>query len=74
MTDRTHDICTECGKETKVWMIRDEIWLCDDCVEEQGWVQCDICGDFYVDGEVEFTDLPDGRTVCEYCMEDLDDV
>lgn len=73
MTDRTRDICTECGEEKMVWMIRDEIWLCDDCAEDQGWTQCAICGDFYMLDEVDFTELPDGREVCEYCMEDYPD-
>ena len=72
MTDRTFDTCTECGKECEVWMVRDEIWLCDECIDLYGWEQCDICEDFYVYDAVEFTDLPDGRHVCEYCMEDID--
>lgn len=70
MTYRTSGVCADCGKECELWMIRDDLWLCDECTESDGWEQCDICEDFYTYDAVEFTDLPDGRHVCEYCMED----
>lgn len=74
MTDYYTDICTECGKRKKVWLIREDVRLCDDCVEESDWWKCDVCGDFYIWDAVEWTDLPDGRTACEYCMEDINEL
>lgn len=73
MTDRTHGICTECGKKTMVWLVNDEQRLCDECIDFLDFTQCAICGDFYPEDDVEFTELPDGREVCEYCMEDYPD-
>ena len=70
MTYRDFGTCTECGEEAELWLIRDDVRLCDDWTEEGNWIQCSRCGDVYVDGEVEFTELPEGRSVCEYCMED----
>ena len=33
---------------------------------------CDICGDSYVEGALEFVELDDGRYVCPYCAEELE--
>ena len=71
VTEKIKGTCMECGKRGKVWQIREELVLCDDCADELDWIQCDICGDFYPWDDVEFTELEDGRKVCEYCMEDL---
>ena len=73
MTDRDIEVCTECGEEKMVWFINDETRLCEDCADDLGFVQCDVCGDFYPMDSVDFTELPDGREVCQYCMEDLEE-
>ena len=65
--------CQECGEEKMVYLIREDVILCEECADELDWIQCEICGDFYPYGDVEFTELDDGRTVCEYCMEDLEE-
>ena len=70
MTRQYKGTCTECGEVKMVWLIREDVVLCDKCADDLDWVQCDICGDFYPWGDVEFTRLPDDRQVCEYCMED----
>ena len=36
------------------------------------YTQCDICGEYWGDGYVEFTVTADDKLVCEYCMEDTD--
>lgn len=68
---KTRGNCTECGKKTTVWIVNDLQTLCEDCIDFLDYTQCDICGDFFPEDDVEFTELPDGRMVCEYCMEDL---
>lgn len=73
MTQQDMDICTECGEKKMVWLIREDVRLCDECADFLDWIRCDICGDFYPYDSVEFTELEDGREVCEYCMEDLED-
>ena len=70
MTQQDIDICTECGEKKMVWLIREDVKLCDECADFLDWIQCDVCGDFYPYDSVEFTELEDGREVCEYCMED----
>ena len=74
MTDQEFGVCPECGEEKMLWLIREDIILCDDCASELDWEKCDICGDFYMWDAVDFTELPDGRNVCEYCMEDIDEI
>ncbi len=70
MAESTFDICTECGEETEVWIIDDETRLCKDCLNDLDYVQCDICQEYWMYDAIAFTELPDGRTVCQYCMED----
>lgn len=65
--------CSKCGRKKTVWQIREDLVLCERCADKLDWVQCDICKDFFPFGDVEFTELPDGRTVCEYCAEDLEE-
>lgn len=74
MTDQVFGVCPECGKEKKLWLIREDVILCDECADGLDWTQCSICGDFYPWDVIEFTELPDGRNVCEYCMEDIDEI
>ena len=69
---RTHGVCTECGNEADLWIVTDEDWLCEECLDFLDYTQCAICGEFYPEDQVEFTELPDGREVCEYCMEDYE--
>ena len=71
MAEKYRDVCTHCRKRTMVWLINDTTRLCDKCAEDLDYIQCDVCGEFFRADFVEFTELPDGRTVCEYCAEDL---
>ena len=74
MTDKIFGICPECGEEKELWLIREDVILCDECADSLDWIQCDICEDFYPYGVVDFTELDDGRYVCEYCMEDIEEI
>lgn len=74
MTDQVCDVCPECGERKLLWLIREDVILCDECAFNEGWIQCCFCKDFYPYGVIEFTELDDGREVCEYCMEDIDEL
>ena len=71
MTSREMGTCPECGQKKMLWLIREDVTLCDECADELDWIQRDACGDFYPYDDVEFTELPDGRNICEYCAESL---
>lgn len=63
--------CTDCGKEKMDLMILDDVdRLCEQCLDAS-YIRCDICGEYYSD-TIDFT-YTDDQTICEYCMEDLDD-
>ncbi len=74
MTDQEFGICPECGEEKMLWLIREDVIMCDECADNLDWIQCDICGDFYPCGDVEFTKLKDRRFACAYCMEDIEEI
>jgi hypothetical protein len=71
MADKTFDICTECGKETDVIIVDDETRLCESCLDELDYCECDCCHEYWLADVVEFFDTEDGRTVCEHCYEDM---
>lgn len=71
MAERTHDICTECGKETEIVVVDDVNRLCESCLDELDYVECDNCNEYWQADAVEFYDLKDGRTICEHCREAL---
>lgn len=67
-----HGTCERCSEsDTDLCMIPGFGGVCRDCLEEMEI--CDVCGEIYDSMSVEFTELDDGRYVCEWCMEDLDD-
>ena len=62
--------CTDCGKENCELIVLDEIdMLCQECLDSV-YTKCDICGEYWPDGVVEFIYTGDG-IICEYCMEDI---
>ena len=66
-----HGTCENCGSEdVDICCIPGYMWLCEDCYNDLDW--CDICGEPYVDGAVEFVELDDGRRACPYCAEQYD--
>ena len=63
--------CTECGAENvMVTAVDDVTMLCDDCLAEN-CLECDECHEFWMADAIEFYFLKDGRTLCEYCAENL---
>lgn len=65
--------CTRCGaSEVNVTIINDEDRVCDSCLEE-AYLMCDECEEYYEEGSVEFYDEEDGRILCEFCHENLED-
>ena len=73
MTYQTKGKCTCCEQEGTLNMISDDVWLCQECTDAM-CTRCDVCEEYWLSGGIEFTVLPDGRHVCQYCMEDLDDL
>ena len=64
--------CTDCGKENAALIILDNVdWICEECLDSV-YTQCDICGEYWPDGVIEFT-YTDDKIICEYCMEDIDE-
>ena len=65
--------CTDCGKENSNLIVLDDVGrLCEECLDSN-YTKCDICGEYWGDGYVEFTVTDDDKLVCEYCMEDMDE-
>lgn len=73
MAQRYNGTCAECGKETEVTLIDEVTSLCDDCIEELDYIECDECHEFWRWDAVSFRHLKDGRTLCEDCAQKLMD-
>ena len=66
-----HGTCENCGEEdVDLCCVPGYMWLCEDCFANMD--TCDICGEKYVEGALEFVELEDGRYVCPYCAEELE--
>ena len=65
--------CDLCGEENAdLYCIDGYMNLCRHCFENEVDI-CDECGQIWVSNEVEFTETDDGRMICEYCMEELEE-
>lgn len=73
MAEKTFDICTECGEKTEVTIIDDETRLCEDCIDELDYVECDHCHEFWLADVIDFVETEDGSIICEHCQELLDE-
>ena len=63
--------CSNCGKENvKVVVVDEATHLCEECLDED-YFFCEECKRYWHYDFVEFYDTDDGRTVCEYCYEDI---
>lgn len=72
MAERYIGECTECGKENvEVTLIDEVTHLCDDCIDELDYCECDECHELWSEDYIIFYDLKDGRTICEHCKEML---
>lgn len=72
MAQTTFDICTECGKETNVTIVDEVTRLCDKCLDDLDYIECDCCHEYWQYDAVEFYENEDGKNICEYCYEDED--
>ena len=71
MAKRGIGTCTECGEENvMVNVVDDETILCDDCLGDD-YIECDECHELWLYDAIKFYELKDGRTLCEYCAEDM---
>lgn len=73
MAETTFDICTECGTETEVIIVDDETRLCESCLDELDYIECDNCHEYWQADAVEFFETEDGENICEHCQEILDE-
>ena len=65
--------CTMCGAEdVALTVIDDEERVCAECLDTE-FFYCEECKEHWRCDSVESVELSDGRTVCEYCAEDIDD-
>lgn len=72
MAKRYTGTCTNCGEEdVEVTLIDEETSLCDDCIEELDYIECDCCHELWKWDALLFYHLKDGRTLCENCADDL---
>ena len=64
--------CEYCRTENvDLCVIPDYMAVCQDCFENE-MCQCDVCGRLLAP-EFGFEELPDGRMVCEDCMDEMVD-
>lgn len=65
--------CTLCGAEnTEVTIINDFEHVCQTCLDND-YFYCEECDDYWACDAVEEVELEDGRVVCEYCAEDMEE-
>jgi hypothetical protein len=63
--------CTMCGAENqKLTIVDEEAHVCAECLDNE-YFYCDECHEYWLCDAVEYFELEDGRTVCEYCAEDI---
>lgn len=72
MAQKYTGTCTECGEEdVEVTLIDEETSLCDNCLDELDYYECDECHEYWLADVLEPQDLKDGRTLCRHCVEAL---
>ena len=63
--------CTECGAEAEITVIDDVTMLCDNCIDELDYIECDCCHELWLWDAIKFYHIKDERTLCEHCAENL---
>lgn len=65
--------CTMCGRKgCAITIITDMDHVCEECLDNE-FFYCDECNEYWRCDVVDSYELKDGRTVCEHCVEDIDD-
>ena len=71
--ETTKGTCTLCGaKNIEVTLIDEVTSVCEDCRDEE-YIFCEACEQYWKWDAIKFANLKDGRTICEYCAEDVDE-
>jgi formylmethanofuran dehydrogenase subunit E len=71
VAQRGEGVCTECGEHTEITVIDDVNMLCDDCIDELDYIECDECKELWLWDAIKFYNLSDGRVLCQYCAEKM---
>ena len=72
MAEKYTGKCSNCGKDNiVVSLIDEETSLCEKCIDELDYIECDECEELWLWDAVKFYNLKDGRTLCENCAEEL---
>lgn len=65
--------CTMCGAENqKLTIVDEKAHVCPKCLDNE-YFYCEECHEHWLYDVVESVELEDGRTVCEYCAEDIEE-
>ena len=73
MADKYIGKCTNCGLDNVELNVLDDVnHICNDCLDGN-YFFCEDCNQYWHCDYVERYELSDGRTVCEHCLEDVDD-
>lgn len=73
MAKTTFDICTECGEEKEIIVVDEVTRLCEKCLDDLNYIECDHCHEYWLWDVIEFFETEDGSTICEHCQELLDE-
>ena len=71
MAQEYEGICDNCREETTVYLVDEGTSLCEDCLADLDYIECDCCHEFWAWDAVPFYNLKDGRTLCSNCYENL---
>ena len=69
MAQKIFDVCTECGKKTDIIIVDEVTRLCEQCLDDLDYVECDRCHEYWQYDAVEFHETEE-ENICEYCYED----
>lgn len=69
MAEKTFGICTECGEEAEVVIVDEETILCETCLDELDYIECDNCHEYWLWDAIKFYNLKNEDTLCEHCAE-----
>ena len=63
--------CDLCGSEGNLTFVGEEGSVCESCLDE--YILCPECGEYYQVNSIQFYELKDGSTLCQWCGEEVDE-